>query len=369
MADWRKLEADFREIPDPFSQMRADWSHLPGEPDSWRIEACTDYNSKERFETLASVGGKMLLSSSGAKLMCSSDLLKEPNHFRRWLNSLKELTGSFKHGPIGIDLDERDRPVSKIYTGTVEKVVEASALLCLKLSAEEEVSIARASVKGPGEEAADGLNVLSERRDRPEKGASQKSRLDNLVDRAKNNPKVAVLLFLIMILIGIGTLTDSLDKIISFGEKYIINSDIDVVDPSNKKLGQATNTIQAKGREPLLREKSARELLESLDALPPLQAEQIAKQSYIGHWVRWEGKFYTIKSAEENDETVFYIYACHPDGHPPWIAIVFSGKWRSELEQLRRGDHIQFEAKITQIGNNPKIGVVLSEGKLVKINR
>jgi len=196
---------------------------------------------------------------------------------------------------------------------------------------------------------------------------SEKNRLDYLFERTKNHPKVSVFLFVGFALICLGTFTESLEKIISFGNKYILTPIIDVVGSNNIDSSQTNNTIQTEERKLILREKSARELLEALEALPPLQAEQIIKQSYIGRWVRWEGIFYTLKSAEDYDKkTEFHVYVCHPDGNPPWIGIIFSGKSRFELEQLRKGDHIQFEAKINQIGNMGQIGIYLSEGKLLK---
>ena len=150
MPDWRELETDFRNIMDPFGQMRADWSYRPGEPEMWLLAAWPDSNTRQRFEALAHMGGRMLISSSAARSVCPTGLLEEPNHLYRWFNAIKELTGSFRDGPTGIDYDEKNQPVGKLYTGSIDNVVEASCLLCLKLAVEEDFPVKLESIENGG---------------------------------------------------------------------------------------------------------------------------------------------------------------------------------------------------------------------------
>jgi ribosomal protein L18 len=55
----------------------------------------------------------------------------------RWLTAVREITGKFEFGLIGTLLDANETPSGTIYTGSISRVIEASALLCLQLSTEE----------------------------------------------------------------------------------------------------------------------------------------------------------------------------------------------------------------------------------------
>lgn len=55
----------------------------------------------------------------------------------RWLTGVRELTGRFEFGPVGALLDSGQEQVGTLLTGFIGRVIDASALLCLQLSAEE----------------------------------------------------------------------------------------------------------------------------------------------------------------------------------------------------------------------------------------
>ena len=137
MTDWRRLEKDFLNIRDPFSDLRADWSDQPGIRNHWRLAGGIDGFARGRFEVLARLAGRSLLRSTIALSKCSSDLRAIQNDMARWLTAVREITGKFEFGPIGTLLDANEAPVGTLYTGTIRRVIEASALLCLQLATEE----------------------------------------------------------------------------------------------------------------------------------------------------------------------------------------------------------------------------------------
>ena len=137
MVDWRRLEKDFRDIRDPFSDMRADWSDQPGYRNYWQLAGGIDAFARARFEALARQAGRFLLASNVAIGKCSSDLRAIEDDMARWLTAIREITHRFEFGPIGTLLDANNAPIGNLYTGSINRVIEASALLCLQLSTEE----------------------------------------------------------------------------------------------------------------------------------------------------------------------------------------------------------------------------------------
>jgi hypothetical protein len=151
MTDWQRLEKDFKEIEDPFKGMRADWSDQPELRNQWRIAAGLDGFARSRFETLVRLAGKSLLRSTYAISKCSTDLRAIQDDMVRWFTGVRELTGKFEVGPIGTLLDSDEAPVGTLCTGSINRVIDASALLCLQLAAEETETSSIASDKDRGE--------------------------------------------------------------------------------------------------------------------------------------------------------------------------------------------------------------------------
>jgi hypothetical protein len=137
MVDWRRLEKDFRGIPNAFSDMRADWSDQPGLRNHWQIAAGIDAFARDRFKALAKQAGRFLLTSNVAMSKCSSDLGAIKDDMARWLTAVREITHRFEFGPSGTLLDDNNVPIGNLHMGRINRVIEASALLCLQLSTEE----------------------------------------------------------------------------------------------------------------------------------------------------------------------------------------------------------------------------------------
>lgn len=137
MTDWKSTEKDFTEIADPFKHMRADWSDQPGLRNQWRIAAAPDAFARSRFETLARIAGKSLLDSIYANGRCPTDLRAIQDDMARWLTAVREISGRFEFGPVGTLLDSNKNQVGTLLTGSIDRVIDASALLCLQLFAED----------------------------------------------------------------------------------------------------------------------------------------------------------------------------------------------------------------------------------------
>jgi len=69
----------------------------------------------------------------------------DPVH--RWLTALRLMTNQFKYGPVLPLHDANRRHVGDILSGTLNNVIECSALLCLRLAAEEAPSVQATSAR------------------------------------------------------------------------------------------------------------------------------------------------------------------------------------------------------------------------------
>jgi hypothetical protein len=134
---WRSLEKDFRDVPDTFGSLRADWSHQSQIPNHWRLAGGSTRRVRDRFEAVAVLAGKQLLATSGIQNLVSSEVLTQGDPLTRWLMAVREVTGDFEGGPTGVFRDDDGRDVGHLLTGSIPSVIEASALLCLKLAAQD----------------------------------------------------------------------------------------------------------------------------------------------------------------------------------------------------------------------------------------
>lgn len=134
---WRSLERDFRDIPDTFGDLRADWSTQPQIPNDWRLAGGSSREVRDRFEALARLAGNLLASSPGTAGRVSNEILAEADSFTRWLMAVRQLTGRFESGLYGVLRDESGAFTGNLFTGSIPKVIDASALACLQLAAED----------------------------------------------------------------------------------------------------------------------------------------------------------------------------------------------------------------------------------------
>ncbi len=137
MLKWRSLEKDFRDIPDSFVELRADWSDQPNIRNHWRLAGGTSREVRARFTAVATLAGKQLLSPSAMRSRLPPEVIAEADPVARWLTAVREVTGHFETGFYGFLHDEKGQPCGTLLTGSIHRVIEASALLCLQLAAED----------------------------------------------------------------------------------------------------------------------------------------------------------------------------------------------------------------------------------------
>jgi hypothetical protein len=135
MSRWRDLGSDFGRIDDPFSSMRADWSQYGGEEKVWRIAAFQDIIDRQTFEVLAKKAGNYLLLSPAGIRFCSKDVFVVADPIARWLTTVAELTKSLKTSGHGAQGEGENSTL--LLVGSIDRIIENSALACLHLDTEE----------------------------------------------------------------------------------------------------------------------------------------------------------------------------------------------------------------------------------------
>ena len=111
-----------------------------------------------------------------------------------------------------------------------------------------------------------------------------------------------------------------------------------------------------------IREQSNSELMDYLNALPPLQREKVVTTSYVDRWVKWKGQISNIVS---NHNGTFLVIVSDVDTRSSHLGITFSKAWEPQLEQLREKDLIEYLGKISSISRN---GPILDSGELIAPN-
>lgn len=129
MPTWGELEKEFTEIGDSFRDTRLDFQ-WGDSGDHWRLAGSSDIYSKLRFEALARIGGEKLLEENISEK--HPDLIEENDSIIRWYKAVKNICEIFRFGFIS-DMIENDIVVGHIFTGSIDRIAEASTLLCLKM--------------------------------------------------------------------------------------------------------------------------------------------------------------------------------------------------------------------------------------------
>jgi hypothetical protein len=98
-----------------------------------------------------------------------------------------------------------------------------------------------------------------------------------------------------------------------------------------------------------LQEKSPNEVVARINSLNPLERDLVAKQTYIGRWVRWCGEILSIRSSSSFLEGgAFTVMVCDPLFGHAHASLEFLSTERHLVEPLQEGDLISYEAKITR---------------------
>jgi len=129
MRSWTDLEAAFRALPTGGFEPRLD-HHSGAAGEHWRLAAGSP-GATTRFEALARIAGTKLLSLPAASDWPNIVAEQEPVH--RWYLALRQLSSSYRVDGYGIQKGEQGQDAGVIWLGRIDRVFEASAVLCLKL--------------------------------------------------------------------------------------------------------------------------------------------------------------------------------------------------------------------------------------------
>lgn len=88
---------------------------------------------------------------------------------------------------------------------------------------------------------------------------------------------------------------------------------------------------------------SRTQMRQALRRLPPLARSKAAEEAYEGRWVRWHA---TVKAVREGDEC--FCVDIDIDGYLGTI-LTYPRSWRDDVEALREGDRIWFEAQVRHV--------------------
>lgn len=137
MTNWNDYENKFSEIAPSFKYSRLDiqWGDS-GE--HFRIAGGADKLAIQRFELLAQKAGEELTRLNNIQEYLY--LMDERNPLTRWYKALWKLGDNFDFGFVGNMLNENKETVGHIMTGSINRFVETSALLCLRFSSQQEVN-------------------------------------------------------------------------------------------------------------------------------------------------------------------------------------------------------------------------------------
>lgn len=133
---WRQLESDFRAIPDPLNHLRADRTHREGAPDEWRLAGGLVAEHVSRFRVLAAMAGEALRQDRAIQRVLPEEVVAEPDAMNRWFTAVRLMTSAYDGDRwYGHETDENGKRVGGIVTaGTISRIIEWSAVLCLMLA-------------------------------------------------------------------------------------------------------------------------------------------------------------------------------------------------------------------------------------------
>lgn len=95
-----------------------------------------------------------------------------------------------------------------------------------------------------------------------------------------------------------------------------------------------------------VRETKPSEVTKRLKASRWNERQAIAKESYIGFWVRWSGKISSVIPHGDGGEGGFTVSVWSDESVEPFVNMRFSASERHTVLQLERGQVIDYEAQI-----------------------
>lgn len=138
MYSWKELEHEFCQLTQTLYDSRIDVQWGDG-GEHWRIAGGADTYARQRFELLAHIAGEKLLQSSIIAQYQSICSKSDPVY--RWIKGLQHVGRNLHYKFTAQTLDNEGNVIGHIHTGSIDRIAEASSLLCLKLQGTNEETI------------------------------------------------------------------------------------------------------------------------------------------------------------------------------------------------------------------------------------
>lgn len=130
MSTWLDLEAKFLELEAQLQGARLDYQGgAAGE--YWRVAAAINRVARGRFEAVARLAGRKLLSIAG---QLSSEIVSAPDDATRWYRALKLSSGHYLPGTVAYQTNDDGSYAGAIVLGRIDSPAAVSATLCLEYS-------------------------------------------------------------------------------------------------------------------------------------------------------------------------------------------------------------------------------------------
>jgi hypothetical protein len=130
MRTWKSLEDDFSRLSNPMQFVRLDFQ-WGAAGDRFTLAGPTDPTTERKFWALAGMAGGKLEELIG--LAALADIPKTDSDEERWILALRLLSGSVRDSHYAEQLDNEGNSLGLIFMGSIDRVADASASLCLTL--------------------------------------------------------------------------------------------------------------------------------------------------------------------------------------------------------------------------------------------
>jgi hypothetical protein len=131
MYNWSKLQTEFDALSEGLKNYRVDYQWgVAGV--IYRLAGGVSSDSTRRFKVLADIAGKKLQELPNGTL--NKSVIDAPDPESQWYETLRHHSDAFKFGFVGHQTNDAGDNLGNIFTGSVDRPADSSALVCLKFS-------------------------------------------------------------------------------------------------------------------------------------------------------------------------------------------------------------------------------------------
>ena len=194
MNTWNELSQQFRELLEPLKSTRLD-AQWGSSGEYWRFAGSSNKNAVNRYKALSQIAGKKLEGILTPGNTTHAELLAEKNLSWRWYKAIWKLSGNFDYGFIAEEKNQNGEHLGYIQTGTIHDIADAASVLCLEISSEY----------------PEGNEVEK----------TDNSGFNKYLNWIKTHKIIGFLVFIGIVVIGLGNFTDAIQKITTFASSKL----------------------------------------------------------------------------------------------------------------------------------------------------